>query len=140
MQNDSLAQRYGRPRRAFALGRVRWWIIGVLGLAVAVAAGLAIYQAGTRVTSKDVSFAFPEKGVATVDFSVTKRPSATAECAVQVLNERFAVVGWKIVRIGPNSADDPHATANGTTTNHRATLRTVQDGVNGGVHSCWAVR
>lgn len=140
MQTDSLSERYGRRRRTFAPGKAGWWIVGALIAAVAVAGALALYRARTTVTTKDVSFAFPAADRATVDFSVTKHPSATAECRVQVLNSQHAIVGWKTVRVGPNSADDPKTTANGTTSNHRATLRTVQKGVNGGVHSCAIVR
>lgn len=152
MQNDSLSERYGRPRRPFTDGApeagargglsktARRWIIGVLVVATLVTAVFTVYRARMTVTPKDVSFAFPEDGRATVDFAVTKHPSATAECAVQVLSEKYAIVGWKTVTIGPNAVDDPGVSADGRTTNHRVTLRTVSEGVNGGVHSCWIVR
>ncbi len=147
MQTSSLAERYGARRPSFTLGgggrmspRARLWAIAALVLAVLLAGGLTLYRAQVLVSSKDISFSFPEKGQAVVDFSVTKHPSAAAECAVQVLSEDHAVVGWRVVQIPPTEPGSPAASADGSTTNHRVTLRTVSAGVNGGVHSCWTVK
>ncbi|NKX52383.1 DUF4307 domain-containing protein, partial [Arthrobacter deserti] len=60
---------------------------------------------------------------------------ATAECAVQVLNEQYAVVGWKTVTIGPNEAGE--GDGGGRTTAHRVQLRLESEGVSGGVNSFW---
>ena len=86
-------------------------------------------SAGT-VTSKDVGFRFPEEGRAVVDFQVDKSAGTTAACAVQVLNESYAVVGWKTVVLGP---DVPESSS------HQLDLRIDSPGVTGGVSACWLV-
>jgi hypothetical protein len=120
--------------------RARLWTIIALAAAVILAGVFTLYRAQVVVTSKDISFAFPEKGTAVVDFSVTKHPSNTAQCAIQILSEDHAVVGWTTVTIDPVEPGDPDASADGSTTVHRVTMRNVSPGVNGGVHSCWTVR
>ena len=77
---------------------------------------------------KDAGFAITDAGLAAVDFQVTKNPEASAACAVQVLNNSYAVVGWKQIVIGP---------AEESTTSHRLDIRTDSLGVTGGVNACW---
>ena len=98
--------------------------------AVVIAALMNIPSSTGSVTSKDVGFWFPEEGRAVVDFRVDKSPDTTAACAVQVLNESYAVVGWKTVVLGP---DVPDSSA------HQLELRIDSPGVTGGVASCWLV-
>nr|WP_269437453.1 MULTISPECIES: DUF4307 domain-containing protein [unclassified Arthrobacter] len=98
--------------------------------AVVVAALMNIPSSAGTVTSKDVGFSFPEEGRAVVDFRVDKTPGSTAACAVQVLNESYAVVGWKTVILGP---DVPASSA------QKQELRIDSPGVTGGVGSCWLV-
>ena len=101
-----------------------------LALAVVVAALMNIPSSAGSVTSKDVGFRFPEEGRAVVDFKVDKSPGATAACAVQVLNESYAIVGWKTVEFGP---DVPESSS------HQVELRIDSPGVTGGVSTCWLV-
>ena len=72
--------------------------------------------------------------MARVDYEVTKDPAATAQCAVQVLNESYAVVGWTVVTIPPADAE---ADGDGRTTSHSTAVRTESEGVTGGVNACW---
>ncbi|WHF24214.1 DUF4307 domain-containing protein [Kocuria rhizophila] len=60
--------------------------------------------------AKDVSFKIMDAGQAYADFDLTKDPDQTVTCAVQVLNEQCAVVGWNEVTIGhvPRTAQRPH--------------------------------
>ena len=51
------------------------------------------------------------------------------------MDSKFAVVGWKVVDIGPNAADA--GTDGGRTTAHRARLRTESQAVSAVVDSCW---
>ena len=89
-----------------------------------------IPDTGGSVTSKDVGFSFPEEGRAVVDFKVDKSAGSTVACAVQVLNESYAVVGWKTVMYGP---DAPESSA------QHVEVRLDSPGVTGGVNTCWVV-
>jgi len=58
------------------------------------------------------------------------------ECAVQVLSEQYAVVGWRTVVIGPQD-ETGSGLPSDRTRYYDVTLRTDALGVNGGVNSCW---
>lgn len=125
-----LANRYGAPKTG--LSRRAKIILG--SLAGAAAVGAVVYMAvpsGTgTLTSKDVGFTIRDATTAVVDFNVTKPVDTTVDCAVQVLNESYAVVGWKTVRIPP---------AETQTVSLSTTVRTDSLGVTGGVNACWIV-
>ncbi|MUK03292.1 DUF4307 domain-containing protein [Vibrio cholerae] len=112
-------------------------VIAVLLAAVAAAGAVALTTGSPEVSSKDVGFSLADDGRASVDFELTKDRSATAQCAVQVLSENYAVVGWKVVTVGPNSADE--GVDDGDTTAHRTDVRTDSPAVSGGVNACWIV-
>ncbi|MCC3272905.1 MULTISPECIES: DUF4307 domain-containing protein [Arthrobacter] len=125
-----LANRYGAPKRSVPR-RAR-----IIGAGVAVAAAVvavAVYSipssAGT-VSFKDVGFSFPEEGMATVEFNVDKSEGSTAACAVQVLNESYAIVGWKTVVLGPEVPE---------TSTQNISVRIDSPAVTGGVNTCWIV-
>lgn len=103
---------------------------------VAAVAAVALTSGNPSISFKDVGFAFTDDGRTSVDFEITKDRESTAQCAVQVLSENYAVVGWKVVTIGPNDADE--GADNGSTTAHRVSVRTDSPGVSGGVEACWA--
>lgn len=81
-----------------------------------------------EVSFKDVGFSIADAAHARVDFQVTKDPEDSATCAVQVLSNSYAVVGWKQVTIGP---------AEEATTVHQEDVRTDSLGVTGGINACW---
>ncbi|MBD7996674.1 DUF4307 domain-containing protein [Arthrobacter sp. Sa2CUA1] len=114
------------------MGRRAKAVIGTIAgiAAVAAVAWMAIPSAAGSITPKDVGFSITDASTAVVDFNVTKPSDATVDCAVQVLNDSYAVVGWKTVRIGPAEKD---------TVAQRTSLRTDSLGVTGGVNSCWLV-
>ncbi|MET4058972.1 hypothetical protein ABIB35_000501 [Arthrobacter sp. UYP6] len=123
-----LANRYGAPkpglsRRAKIVATIAAVVLGCGG-----AAYLAMPSPGGEVSFKDVGFSIIDAEHATVDFQVTKDPKDSASCAIQVLNESYAVVGWKQVTIGP---------AEEATTGQRLDVRTDSLGVTGGVNACW---
>ncbi|MHA7210595.1 DUF4307 domain-containing protein [Arthrobacter sp. MDT1-65] len=130
-----VANRYGTPKPGKRMGRARMLVVAVLLAAVAAVASVALTSGSPDVSSKDVGFSLLSDGRASVDFEVTKDRSVTAQCAVQVLSENYAVVGWTVVTIGPNSAED--GVNDGSTTAHRTDVRTDSPGVSGGVNACW---
>jgi hypothetical protein len=113
---------------------MRMLIVAVVLAAVAAVAAVTLTSGGPGVSSKDVGFSLTSDGRMSVDFEVTKDRTATAQCAVQALSENYAVVGWKVVTIGPDSAGE-----GADTTAHRTDVRTDSPAVSGGVNACWLV-
>lgn len=132
-----VANRYGSPKPGLPRQTRKRIIWGTLGVAVVGTAFFTWQTSVPDVTSKDVGFLIQDAGNASVDFDITKAPETTVQCAVQVLNETYAVVGWEVVEIGPNTPDE--GIDNGRTTTHRAQLRTESEGVSGGVNACWVL-
>lgn len=133
-----VANRYGAPKpvRPSAGRRRRWLIWAVLGVAVVVTGIFSFFTGRPEVSSKDVGFSIDSAALARVDFEVTKDPAATAQCAVQVLNESYAIVGWVVETIPPAPSD---TAGDGRTTAHSIQVRTESQGVSGGVNACWIV-
>ena len=134
----SVANRYGAPKRGLSGKAKKWMAIAALSVAVVIAVWMSIsIQGSDDVSSTDVGFNLSDDQTVVVDFQVMKDPDATAECAVQALSENYAIVGWKVVTVGPNAEDE--GAANGRTTAHRVELRTESPATTGGVNSCWIV-
>ncbi len=89
------------------------------------------------MTFKDLGYSTVDATVTEVDFQVVKYPAATAKCAVKALDSKFAVVGWKVVEVGPNEPKD--GADGGRTTVQRVMLRTESEAVSGVVDNCWIV-
>lgn len=133
----SLANRYGGQKRSLGGKAKRNIVIAVLVLAMAFLAWIATSSAQTPVSFKDIGYSTVDETRAEVDYQVTKYPGATAKCAIKAMDSKFAVVGWKVVEIGPN---DPKTGADGgSTTAQRTVLRTESAAVSGVVDSCWIV-
>ncbi len=112
--------------------------IAALAVAVVIAGWMSFsIQGSDDVSSTDVGFNLSDDGTVVVDFQVIKDPDATAECAVQALSENYAIVGWKVITVGPNAEDE--GAADGRATAHRIELRTESPATTGGVNSCWIV-
>jgi opacity protein-like surface antigen len=135
--STSLANRYGSQKRALTRGAKRNIVIVALLAAVAFMAWIATSSAQAPVTFKDIGYSTVDATQAEVDFQVTKYPGATAKCAVKALDSKFAVVGWKLVEIGPNEPKD--GADGGRTTAQRTVLRTESQAVSGVVDNCWIV-
>lgn len=91
----------------------------------------------TGVSQKLISYNVIDSTMTTVDVAVTKSPEATAKCAIKAMNSTYAVVGWNVITIGPNSKDA--GSENGRTTIVRGEMRTDSLSVTGVVESCWIV-
>jgi hypothetical protein len=133
--STTLANRYGGQKRALPPKTKR--IIGIAGLTAGIAfmAWISTSMGAESVTFKDIGYSTTDATQSEIDFQVTKEPGTDVKCAVKALDAKFAVVGWKVVDIGPNPAD---ASADGgRTTAHRAVVRTESQSVSGVVDSCW---
>ncbi|MDI3330415.1 MAG: DUF4307 domain-containing protein [Micrococcus sp.] len=136
---DSLANRYGRSQRtghAFWTRWGRWVAVAALVLAVGFVAWLTASATSRTLDWKDVGFEIASPTRASVTFQLTKDPEDTVECAVQVLSEQYAVVGWRTVVIGPQD-ESGSGLPSDRTRYYDVALRTDGLGVSGGVNSCW---
>lgn len=127
----SLANRYGGQKRALSRRGTLLLIAAALALAVGLLAWFGISSSINSVSFKDTGYKVVDATATDVEFQVTKDAGSTAKCAVKAMDEAFAVVGWKVVTIGP---DAPGA---GPTTNHQVRLRTESLAVSGMVDRCW---
>ncbi|MGO4856440.1 DUF4307 domain-containing protein [Arthrobacter sp. 2MCAF14] len=133
----SLANRYGSQKRAFGGKTKRNIVIAVLLVAIGLLFWVTTSSSQSSVSFKDIGYSATDATQLSVDFQVTKNPDATAKCAVKALDSKFAVVGWKVVEIGPNA---PKAGADGgQTTAQRTILRTESEAVSAVVDNCWIV-
>ncbi len=89
----------------------------------------------TGISNKLVSYRVVDATLTTVDVAVTKDPAATAQCSLQAMNSSYAVVGWKVITIGPTATGE--GTDGGRTTTVRGEVRTDSAAVTGVVENCW---
>lgn len=130
---DSLVVRYGAASRRPSRTAQKWGIISVLSAAVAVAAWFTASLAFGELDYQDVGYNIASETRASVDYEVTKDFDATAQCMLHVLDQSYAVVGARIVTIGPHEG----STAAERSQYFRSELRTEHLGVSGIVESCW---
>jgi hypothetical protein len=131
----SLANRYGGQKRALTRKGKRNILITGLAVGIAFLAWVSVSAATASVSFKDIGYSTPDATLTTIDFQVTKDPAADAKCAVKAMDSKFAIVGWKVLDIGPNAADV--GTDGGRTTAHRTELHTESQAVSAVVDSCW---
>lgn len=126
----ALDVRYGRTR-SYRLRR-RWIAVIVGGAFVVVFGAWVIFAAfdGTSATveTNDAGYVIHDDHSATVRSEVSVDPGTRVDCAVEVLNSGFDVVGWKIVHLPPSTAQ-----ANTYTTE----ITTMNRGVTGLIDKCW---
>jgi hypothetical protein len=133
--STSLANRYGGQKRALTGKAKRSILIAALVAGIGFMAWISTSSATAAVSFKDTGYSTPDATLAEIDFQVTKDPATDAKCAVKALDAKFAVVGWKVLDIGPNAADA--GPDGGRTTVHRALVRTESQAVSGVVDNCW---
>ncbi|WP_394941536.1 DUF4307 domain-containing protein [Psychromicrobium sp. YIM B11713] len=137
---SSLANRYGSSQSKFSSwsrGRkVLLW--AAIALVVLSFVSWLTFGRGPGADNKLIGFTVLSPSQTTVDFQVTKDPASTAQCEVQALDDSYAVVGWKVVTIGPNGQEQ--GTEHGSTTKQRIALLTDSLAVSAVVDSCWIVK
>jgi hypothetical protein len=131
----SLANRYGGQKRALTRKGKRNILLAALAVGIALLAWVSTSAATSSVSFKDIGYSTRDATLTEIDFQVTKDPAADAKCAVKAMDSKFAIVGWKVVDIGPNGTDA--GTDGGHTTGHSTQLRTESQAVSAVVDSCW---
>ncbi|MCC5673121.1 DUF4307 domain-containing protein [Kocuria rhizophila] len=137
---ERLARRYGSGHRTVARTprrgpSGRGWIL-IAAAATLVSALFVVWIVwgqSQRPVFKDVGFQITDAAHGYADFDLTKDPEQSVTCAVQALNEQYAVVGWNEVTIGHVPEDQ----LNGRTSTHRVPVRTTNTATTAGVDSCW---
>ena len=128
--SSALDARYGRtPARRRS---TRWWAIGV---ALAVAAVVAAWVGWVGLLGPDASVDARTAGYTIlgetdvqVEYEVTVAPGLNASCALEALNEKYAVVGWKIVEVPASTEQNQSLTD---------VVRTSEPAVTGLIYRCW---
>lgn len=133
--HDELNSRYGSPRRGLSPMMQKIIIIGALLLAMGSAVWYTVSTNIGQLEYNDVGYTIVSDTRASVDFQVTKDFDATAQCMLHVLDSSYAVVGSRIVTIGPHEGTTPSERG----AYYSSELRTEYRGVTGIVDSCWLV-
>ena len=128
-QSELLAERYGTSR--VSAGRKR---IGIIALAIglflaflALALSVAVAEAN-KIETKDLGYKILSPQQASVKFEVKSPNDAQITCAIKVLNQSFAVVGYREV---------PVSALAGQAQQFETLVNTTQLGVSGLVDKCW---
>jgi hypothetical protein len=126
----TLDTRYGRtPQRR---RRDRWLLIGGLVALVAIVTAWVFWagwdndQADLETT--DTAFTIADAHHIDISFTINAPTGQPVTCALQALNEDFAIVGWRIVEY-------PGSTTRVTA--HTETIRTIMQSNTGLINTCW---
>jgi hypothetical protein len=123
-ETDLLADRYGRKTNAKQVSRRL--VIGLAAVLIAMFVGWATWvtvDGANQVKSQDLAYEVLGPEQTSVRFSVSN-PAGTAVCAIQVLNQSFAVVGYRELEISQSGE-------------YEVLVNTTEPGVTGLVDKCW---
>ena len=126
-----LDDRYGRPPGAKKRQRLIGWIVG--GAFALVFCAWVVWAALDTVGPaaldvRDTAHAVVDDRTVEVTFELSVATGTTTWCAVQGLNDTFAVVGWRVVEIPPSEQRTRSLTETVTTTERAST---------GLIYRCW---
>jgi hypothetical protein len=123
-ETDLLASRYGRRPNAKTVNRRV--VIGLAAVLLAIFLSWAAWvtlDSANRVQSEDLAYEVLSPEQTLVRFSVSS-PAGPAVCAIQVLNQSFAVVGYRELQISQSGE-------------YETLVNTTESGVTGLVDKCW---
>ena len=123
-ESELLASRYGKA--APDAKKTRRRLIAFAAVLVSLFIGWAIWVAASganEIKHQVLGYEVLSEGQTSVKFSV-QSPAGAAKCAIQVLNQGFAVVGYKQVQV-PASGE------------YETFVNTTELGVTGLVDKCW---
>ena len=123
-ETDLLADRYGRKTNAKEVNRRL--LIGLAAVLIAIFVGWATWvtvDGANQIKSQDLAYEVIGPEQTSVRFSVSS-PAGPAVCAIQVLNQSFAVVGYRELEISQSGE-------------YEVLVNTTEPGVTGLVDKCW---
>jgi Domain of unknown function (DUF4307) len=128
--STALDARYGRTRGR----RIRTRTVaivagaGVLLVAVAWALWVGLFGATSSIETQDVGYTVVDSHAIDIRSQVSTDPGTRVSCSIQALNEKFAIVGWKVVTLPPVAERNRVFTER---------VRTSEPAVSGLIGSCW---
>ncbi|WP_296630274.1 DUF4307 domain-containing protein [Rhodoluna sp.] len=128
-QSDLLADRYGTsrvPASRKRLGVIALAVVLLLGF-LALALSVAFAEAN-KLETKDLGYQILSPQQALVKFEVKSPNDTEITCAIKVLSQSFAVVGYREV---------PVSALAGQPQQFETLVNTTQLGVSGLVDKCW---
>jgi hypothetical protein len=129
MTDSAVAERYGRTpadrRRRFTVAIIA--AAAVLAVVLAWVVWVGLFSPTANLETRDTGYATHEDSV-DIRFEVTTDPGTAVSCALQALNDQFAIVGWKIIELPPG--DD-------RTRAFVENVRTTEPAVTGLIYRCW---
>jgi hypothetical protein len=128
--DEALAVRYGRTSASRRRAVVWAVVVGAAVLAVSAAwvIWVGVFGPSASLDTRDTAFEIAADESVDVRFDVTVAPGTAVSCALQALNERFAIVGWKIVHLPPGET---------RTRSFEENIRTTERPATGLIYRCW---
>jgi len=126
----AIGARYGRSPARRRRTRLSAMLAGagVLAVVVAWVVWVGLLGPSASLGSRDLGYTMVGDDAVEVRYEVTADAGATVSCALQALNDTFAIVGWKVVDLPPSDEG---------TRRFRETLRTSEPAVTGLIYRCW---
>ena len=130
MVDSRVAERYGRTpadrRRRTLLGAGA--AAAVLLVVGAWVTWVGLFGPGAGLEARDTGYVTRDDDTVDVMFEITAEPGATVSCALQALNDSFAIVGWKVVDL---------PAAEQRTRSFVENVRVTEPAVTGLIYRCW---
>ena len=130
VDSDAIAERYGRT----PANRRRTLTIGIIaGAAVLLVVGawvvwVGLFGPSSSLESRDLGYVTRADASVDIRFEVTTEPGTAVSCALQALNQQFAIVGWKVVDLPPSGTRSRSFEEN---------VRVTEPAVTGLIYRCW---
>ena len=128
--SSALDARYGRTPTRRRL--TRWWAIGVAIVVALVVvlwvAWVGLFAPAATIDSRTAGYTLVSDSEVEVEYEVTVEPGTAVACAVEALNKKYAVIGWKIVDLPPSEQRTRALTD---------LVRTSEPAVTGLIYRCW---
>lgn len=126
----ALDARYGRTRGRRIRTRTVAIIAGagVMLVAVAWVLWVGLFGATASIETQDIGYVVVDQHTIEVRSQLSADPGTKVSCSIQALNEKFAIVGWKVVTLPPVTNRNRVFTER---------VRTSEPAVTGSIGSCW---
>ena len=126
----NLDRRYGRTpgRRRRAIVVAAAVGAAVLASAVAWVVWVGLFAPDTSIDYQDVGYRHVDATTVAVTEQISVDPGTPIRCSFEGRDEKFAIVGWKVVDIPASET---------RTFRHTERIRVSQPAVNGTVGACW---
>lgn len=119
----------GRRRRAVVIAVAAG--AAVLVTVVAWVVWVGLFTPAAAIDNQDVGYTHVDDSTLAITEQVSVDPGTPVTCTFEGVDEKFAIVGWKVVDLPPSTQ---------RTTTYTETVRVSQPAVNGSVGSCWPTK